>query len=244
LLSQDVEDAQGAVRVAAARGKPTKELFKSHWGADDVRRALSEMQFKKCAYCERIRDHNRESDVEHFRPKAGVTEAAPSHKGYWRLAYEWKNLLFSCRHCNQQYKMNFFPLPNESRRASMEGDDLSKEDAYLIDPTSEPPEEYFAYDWSREKKRVWILAARGDERARVTIKTLSLNRTELLEERGFVIDALRPLAETMLLARREMNDRAIKEAAAGIRDMTEPNNTFAGLRRFYFRSMGLDQYIF
>ena len=243
LNSVAVRNAQAAIRAAATGSKPGGELFKSLWGSDDVRRAVSVMQFRKCGYCERIRDHNRESDVEHFRPKAGVTEV-PRHKGYWWLAYEWKNLLFSCRHCNQQYKMNYFPVPDELYRAESESDDLDLERAYLIDPTSEDPEPYFTYDWVSEPDRVWIQPARDDERARITIQILRLNRDDLLVERGTVVETLSAVAATMTVARHRMAQWAIDEARVAIRKLTEPKCTFAGLRRFYFRSVGLGKYIY
>jgi uncharacterized protein (TIGR02646 family) len=91
------------------------------------------MQHRKCCYCERKRDKNRESDIEHFRPKADVTEADEVHKGYWWLAYEWPNLFFSCRHCNQEHKKNHFPVANQ--HAVGPTDSLLAEGALLIDPT-------------------------------------------------------------------------------------------------------------
>lgn len=50
----------------------------------------------KCAYCERVGQH----DIEHYRPKRKVSEDL-SHTGYYWLAYEWSNLIPSCVKCNR-----------------------------------------------------------------------------------------------------------------------------------------------
>ncbi|KHD08572.1 hypothetical protein PN36_02120 [Candidatus Thiomargarita nelsonii] len=81
----------------------TSEDFPSYWRKDDIKETLWEYHNRKCCYCERKRDLKRESDVEHFRPKAAVTEDK-EHDGYWWLAYEWDNYFFSCKLCNQEYK--------------------------------------------------------------------------------------------------------------------------------------------
>src|SRR5262249_21226789 len=98
LGSLPVKNARKKIEDIASKRKPLSDEFPSLWGNKEVRQALWMMQSKKCCYCERRRDMNRESDIDHFRPKAEITQA-PGHKGYWWLAYEWKNLLFCCRHC-------------------------------------------------------------------------------------------------------------------------------------------------
>lgn len=113
LESQAVADAKQKIQGIAAKRKPTSKEFDSHWGKDDVRTALWAMQHQKCCYCERKRDKKSESDIDHFRPKADVTEADGTHKGYWWLAYEWANLFFSCRKCNQEHKKNHFPVAKQ-----------------------------------------------------------------------------------------------------------------------------------
>lgn len=69
-----------------------------------VREALREMFHGKCAYCESKIAGSQDTDVEHYRPKKGVTEADDlgiAHPGYWWLAMVWENLVLSCQHCNQ-----------------------------------------------------------------------------------------------------------------------------------------------
>ena len=104
LKSAAAETAKRRVSDQVAKGE-TKTFNSSLW-LDDVRSTLYDHHNKKCCYCERKRDLKREPDIEHFRPKAKVTEDA-EHPGYWWLAYDWKNLFFSCRTCNQEFKKFF-----------------------------------------------------------------------------------------------------------------------------------------
>jgi len=199
LKSQKVKDAQKKIEGIAAQRKPASKDFQSHWGEDDVRTALWEMQHRKCCDCERKRDKNRESDIEHFRPKADVTEADEAHKGYWWLAYEWPNLFFSCRHCNQGHKKNHFPVANQ--HAVGPTDSLLAEGALLIDPTVQDPEDFLSYDWSIKDKKgkdLVFVVPRGDTAEGWTTKNvLGLNQGTLPTDRGEIIVTLQALAGKM-----------------------------------------------
>ncbi|MBW2119315.1 MAG: hypothetical protein JRH09_15525 [Deltaproteobacteria bacterium] len=106
--------------------KPNKKDFKPYWLEDDVRKTLWKHHNEKCCYCERKRELKRESDVEHYRPKAGVT-GEENHMGYWWLAYEWNNYLYACKPCNQGHKANHFPLMDGGIRAKGPADSLEDE---------------------------------------------------------------------------------------------------------------------
>jgi uncharacterized protein (TIGR02646 family) len=247
LDSAAVKTARKTIADIAARTKPLSDEFPSLWGNKEVRRALCTMQSKKCGYCERRRDMTRESDIDHFRPKAEITQS-PQHKGYWWLAYEWKNLLFCCRHCNQSYKLNHFPILDEAKRVSSETQPLSDESAYLIDPCSDDDlEDYFIYYVNNGAKKVYILPRPDDPwnraKADKTIELLQLNRDELLDERATCVKTLSLLAQKMHAALQIRDRQMMDEAAAEIREQTESSQTFAGFRRFYFRNADLENYI-
>src|SRR5687768_16401150 len=96
LSSARARRAKAKLAAIAKKGvKPRNSDFDPIWGLKPVREALWNMQGKKCCYCERYRDEVLESDIEHFRPKAGIQGVKAG--GYWWLAYEWNNLFFSCR---------------------------------------------------------------------------------------------------------------------------------------------------
>lgn len=92
------------VKAKMAAGETLKSSDFSAYGSRAVRDALREMFHGKCAYCESKIAGTQDTDVEHYRPKKGVSEAddaGVAHPGYWWLAMRWENLVLSCQHCNQ-----------------------------------------------------------------------------------------------------------------------------------------------
>ncbi|MGO7919447.1 hypothetical protein ACC755_09800 [Rhizobium ruizarguesonis] len=81
--------------------------FRAYKG-DDVRHALENLFYGKCAYCESRYDVSGPVDIEHYRPK-GKVDGAKGHPGYWWLAAEWTNLLPSCLDCNRR---RYQPTPD------------------------------------------------------------------------------------------------------------------------------------
>src|SRR5689334_19387876 len=137
---------------------------------------LLKLSNNKCAYCESVLNSSNTAEVENFRPRAGArgldkSVYAPLH--YWWLAYEWDNLCMACTTCSQKYKLDFFPLENESNRSAIgaKGIDLRVELPLLIDPFLDDPEEHIEFD---DEGTATELSKRG----KVTIEILGLNRYE------------------------------------------------------------------
>ena len=147
-------------RVVQHGGEGQNQFDPNIYGADRVRASLSKLFCHKCAYCEFPLDRT-DLNVEHYRPKAAVSEA-PAHPGYYWLAYEWSNLLPACEFCNQvrrgppvwpdatrgtsSGKGNSFPLVNEHRRAYSPFDQLSLEEPLLVNPTVDEPSHHITFD--------------------------------------------------------------------------------------------------
>jgi hypothetical protein len=217
----------------------------------DVTHALRSMFHNKCAYCED--DLGDGLEVEHFRPKGGVT-GEPTHKGYWWLAHHWTNLLPSCVPCNQgrrqhlvteemtEYdvlklsakrarkshgKANQFPIGGT--RAFCDADDLEAEQPMLIDPTREDPAPFF--HWSRAKHVSVVLAAPlgplEGERALSSIGVFALNRSNLVKSRTKILSVLRFDAEEI------MDELAADCADGGLKqeNLDRALRRVAGLRR-------------
>ncbi|MFO0916661.1 MAG: hypothetical protein U0795_27145 [Pirellulales bacterium] len=96
----------------------------------------------KCWFSEDIIQRDG-GHVEHFRPKKRLSGA--SHPGYWWRAFDWTNFRFAHPTVNLRItdyltgkkagKGGYFPLRDESLRASSKADE-GREEPVLLDPTS------------------------------------------------------------------------------------------------------------
>jgi uncharacterized protein (TIGR02646 family) len=256
LGSQTVQDARSEIeRIVALQGRAKSDAFEAHWNKDEVRRALWEMHHHKCCYCERVRDLKRESDIEHYRPKAEV-DGDGTHPGYWWLAYEWENLFFSCRVCNQDFKKNYFPVSTGTARPNGPGQPLESANRLLLHPCDDDPEDELAWIVKQQSvpAPVGATSAPADpmhlafvygttDRGNKTWTTLGLNRDELLVERG----AAAHIMEIIIMkahAGLYMDKAGILDGAiADIRRQTAPDKSFLGLRRFLVGQAGLGHYL-
>lgn len=152
-----------------------------------VRALLANIYFNKCAYCEGIEN---KPEVEHYRPKKGVTEDS-GHGGYYWLCYEWTNLLPACRYCNTEGgKGNQFPIQGlRVKFPSMKYNVLDKtaniaqnsplidEQPYLLHPEIDFPDNkrYFKFKNTGE-----IVGIDSLGRGAATIRICNLNRANLL----------------------------------------------------------------
>jgi 5-methylcytosine-specific restriction endonuclease McrA len=76
-------------------------LLQSYYNHQDVTKALRNMQFGKCAYCEKLIDDGYQ--VDHYIPiEEYITSIdLKGKKQYnWHIANKWENLLYSCTNCN------------------------------------------------------------------------------------------------------------------------------------------------
>ena len=202
---------------------PGADAYKAY-AAAEVRNALTDLFKGKCAYCESPVSGSSQTDIEHYRPKGGVTEAAAAgidHPGYWWLAMDWENLVLGCMHCNQARrqlildsdmtedeiraaiekndlqttgKKNAFPTEGNLWITNLE-DDLSDEKPLLIDPTAVDPESLF--DWVLAGPISTLKPRDGEPRADKTIKILGLNRRYLTEARVQTLDHLIVLGDAI-----------------------------------------------
>lgn len=92
----------------ALQQKGRHKFSNTTYASKEVKRRLSEIYNNKCAFCESDTTAGAVLQVEHYRPKAKVSEE-PTHQGYYWLGYEWTNLLYACSACNRA-KWNSFPI--------------------------------------------------------------------------------------------------------------------------------------
>jgi hypothetical protein len=151
----------------------------------------------KCAYCETRIHPGMHGDLDHFRPKAAVTNLDGSkvmvkidgvlhpHPGYYWLTYDWTNLLPTCQLCNQPStdartgesigKRDRFPIVGTYRACKPSEEE--KEQPMLLNPAWDDPNDHLLLD------RTGVMASKT-ERGRACIEVFGLNRRGLPDERA------------------------------------------------------------
>lgn len=103
------------------------------WG--ELKEWLLSLSKQRCWFSE-AEDCFTHWEVEHFRPKKTARgEDGTEYEGYWWLAFDWKNFRI-CGNVGNRKKGTYFPLKDESNRASGPDDDHRYESCLLIDPTN------------------------------------------------------------------------------------------------------------
>lgn len=178
------------IRIAAVNACATSVdrsgYIKKHgsWGA--LKNWLAKANNFKCWYCE-AKSPRAPFDVDHFRPKLGVTidgAKLAGHDGYWWLAYEWSNFRLSCQRCNRPEKegkssalgkANEFPLLNEASRCASPVGLIQNEISRLLDPCNHADCELLAHGIDGEVKPAADDGTWEYIRADYTIKQLGFN---------------------------------------------------------------------
>jgi hypothetical protein len=151
--------------------------------------------FGKCVYCEQKIRPSQHGDVEHFRPKARVTDVNDKmvyfdkdnksipHPGYYWLAYDWRNLVPSCILCNTySHRSEGSRLIGKGTRFPVVGayatapGEEALEHPLLLLPTKDDPGDHV------EMTETGVLAPKT-ERGKSTIEILGLNERELPDRR-------------------------------------------------------------
>ncbi len=245
LKSDAVKETKKQIENKIKSGDTVKSTdFEPHWGADSVKKVLWELHYGKCCYCERKRDMKRESDVEHFRPKCGITEEE-GHPGYWWLAYDWDNYFLSCKSCNQEFKKNRFPLLPGGKRAFSKKNKLAREKPVLIHPIDEDPEKFIGFDW-QEGYGVLVKAAGLDKEGRgnETVNHLTgINKKDVMERRAKLVKELNRIVKVANFAEMSNNHELKNKYYEEIKVETAAGEEFAGFRRAFFRASGLGEYV-
>lgn len=144
----------------------------------DFRNLLDMVFLGRCCYCESPLGVIAEGEVELFRPRRTSDAGSRSPTVYLHLAADWRNLCLACPTCNRN-KASRFPVLGERAREGMSyGEIIQVERPMLLDPCDlvDRPDNHLAFlpDGS--------VAGRTD-RGIVTVETLALNRTALMEAR-------------------------------------------------------------
>lgn len=230
---QDLERLRSA-DPATLKGKDFRRTI---YGSPPVKTALWEMQHRKCCYCEQELER-KHSDVEHFRPKAEVVRAdGAKEPGYWWLAYRFDNVYFGCRVCNDN-KGSRFPLRAGARALQPEEDPRTVfEDALLIDPGFDDPEQHLTFVWLPGRGYVIVPLDQSD-RGRATQEILDLDRDDLARSRQqYYVKILEPLLERFARAQEKGDQEAKAEIRRQAHSLAAADNRFALLARVALRAI-------
>lgn len=158
--------------------------------------------YGKCTYCERDIG-NQHGDVEHFRPKGGVSgkdnKMIEDHPGYYWLAYDWRNLLISCITCNRIMKGNYFPVVDDNYARRPE--EIPEEIPLLINPASgcdeDDPTKHLMIDVENSSPYFGIVSGLT-QRGIICVELFKLNeQDQLLDGRRTAIEAANNLATSL-----------------------------------------------
>ncbi|NVK64997.1 MAG: hypothetical protein HWE22_10440 [Flavobacteriales bacterium] len=196
------------------RGHRTKSSY-TVYSDKEVRKALIKMFHGKCAYCESKITSIYNGDIEHFRPKAGYTNSGEpiTKPGYYWLASDWDNLLFSCPFCNQTNsheiiengqlkeivlgKLNQFPLLTETYRLNsthggiyisdhttyIEHHKKEESERLLVKPCTDEVEKHFKYNENGTISPNFKLNDFEKNKAQTSIRVYGLQRLALVQAR-------------------------------------------------------------
>ena len=193
-----------------------------------VRRGLK-LQFPaKCAYCETSLES---PDIEAFRPKqrAANLDRKLDDDHYWWLAFEWANYLPACRQCNT-LKGQRFPVKGPRARVGTVGAALESEYRLLLDPRLDEPTRVLLF---LDDGRV----TSEDERGRISIDVLGLNRETLVAMRK---QDLAGLLAIMGNAKSKPSERAMANIVEVLKEMTTADKPFAAMRRQYVKAWAIE----
>lgn len=210
---KDCDRAKADVCAAAAAGTAIEigDLYRRKSIKQEIYFSKTGPFRGKCAYCECYITDFQHGDMEHFRPKLGVTDEADvpitinngkgelsSHPGYYWLAFDADNLLPSCTACNQPTtvdgqkigKHNRFPVMGSHARDESE---VATEGPYLINPLKEDPAPHLSVD--TETGMMKPETVRGE----MCVKIFGLNiRDRLPECRKKAVDEVRAKLITII----------------------------------------------
>lgn len=109
-----------------------------------IKKALIESTYGRCAYCETLIQQTEYGEVDHFRPSAGyMDENSPTlyRPGYYALAYDPTNLVYTCQLCKDAFKEEKFPVLGEHYPLVP-----SKESPILINVYTENPRDFIRFN--------------------------------------------------------------------------------------------------
>lgn len=192
-----------------------KEKLLAFYRTPEIKNALVNSSHSKCAYCECMPAEGGNIEVEHFLPKSI----------YPCLAFEWLNLLPSCKKCN------------EHKGVHDSGCEV------IVNPYEIDPSDTFYY------QDIAMKPAPGVKReiAERTIEVCSLNSSRLLKPRAMILVGLREFSSEIASAVQSYRDadtdrkrsyrlRAIRRSVERIERLAAPTEKYSAFCGAFLKS--------
>lgn len=178
LSSQDAVNSLNAMQQKVSQSQELKrsDVDSDIYGDPTVKNRLVADQSKLCAYCESFVLHVGPGEIDHYRPIVACSRKKKAHRikpGYYWLAYDWENLVFACKKCNQK-KSCYFPLKNDPT-LGVSQQTIGQEQPLLINPYKDDPSLHLEF-------HEHLVCPKTDE-GRASIIYYDLNRNELKDKR-------------------------------------------------------------
>lgn len=161
VLSENAEQWTADFLKYFDKGEKAPDSVRFRYRDPEIKSAIRLETSDKCAYCESKVPHSQPGDTEHIRP----VSKNPS------LIYDWMNLTYVCRECNQKKS------------------DYDNEEEPLINPYTSDPEEHVTFFGPMAVQRL------GDMLGERTINVVGLKREHLLLRRAERLSELMHLVE-------------------------------------------------
>ncbi len=197
---------------------------------------------EKCAYCEAETTMVAVGHGEHWRPKGGVSDVdgvpvadadGTPHRGYYWLAYEWRNLLPACERCNSgQGKGTRFPVRNRYAFSPDDAETVEDLDAFedplLLHPFGEKdPIDHIGFE---EHGQPVALSDEGGASIKVyNLARDPLNRSRSIHRRHMSAVATRVVTDWM----RAAEEGTTPDLATLVRRQISPDEPFILARTVY-----------
>lgn len=197
---------------------------------NSVKEQMMADQHNKCAYCEQFKNGDF-GCVEHYRPKGGYgADKNLTQPGYYWLAYDWQNLLFSCSECNISYKRNHFPLVDENAR-DIENRNITNEEPAIINPVTTDPGEHI--EFSEFIIRPKMVDGQESIKGKTTIGVFRLNdRNDLKEKRRKEWEKYKEIHKLLEICQMTHMDDGIEICERLITKMQSEASEFCGMFKY------------
>jgi uncharacterized protein (TIGR02646 family) len=199
-----------------------KNKLESKYNCEEVKIALKNSTTKnKCVFCECIPDTSNYGEIEHFYPKSLYPEKT----------FDWSNLFWSCKRCNNP-KLNYDTLTLP-----------------FLHPANDNPEDYFYY---RELLLESVLGTTKFAAAEAVKNQCKLNRHEIISERAKILlqfyentsnieELLNELNGLSQNAARFRKIERLYEKLFYLKSLSHSEETYAGFLRYFLRQSSVIQ---